>query len=235
MRVLVTRPQPDAARTAARLRELGHEGIVDSLLSIRPVALAGIPRGPFACLAATSANAVRVAAATVELDFLRAVPLYTAGSQTAEAARASGFRHVESADGDAATLARLLADECEPGARVLHLAGEDRAQELTGLLAGDRIAVELLVLYKAEAATAFGPATVAALSQNTVDAVLHFSLRSAATFAALAERAGLTEAARKPRHLCISRNAAEGLNSLGVAAQCAKRPTEAALLALLGS
>ena len=38
MRILVTRPEPDAARTAATLRAAGHQVSVDSLLAVEPVA-----------------------------------------------------------------------------------------------------------------------------------------------------------------------------------------------------
>jgi uroporphyrinogen-III synthase len=234
MLVLVTRPQPDAARTAARVTGLGHEVVVDPLLSISPITVSQIPQGPFAALAATSANAARAAAANVKLDFARSIPIFTVGNQTAEAARAAGFKKVISADGDAGALARLVKSRLDAGSRVLHLAGEDRAQELSTLLTSSGIAVEVLVLYRAELSETFAPATVVALSQNRVDAVLHFSLRTAASFAFLVERHGLREFARRPRHLCLSRNVAQGLATLGVGFECAIEPTEAELLALLG-
>jgi uroporphyrinogen-III synthase len=234
MRVLVTRPQPDAARTAALVRELGHDAIVDSLLSIAPLTVTGIPKGPFAALAVTSANAARAAAANVALDFARGIPTFTVGGHTAEAARAAGFKKVVSADGDASALARLLQNQLGRGTRVLHLAGEDRARDLSGLLSNSGIAVEVLVLYRAQPATALAPTIVAALSQNKVDAVLHFSLRSAATFASLVQRQGLADAARRLRHLCLSRTVAQGLAPLGVTVECAARPTEDELVALLG-
>jgi uroporphyrinogen-III synthase len=234
MLVLVTRPEPDAARTAARVRDLGHDVIVNPLLSITPLTVSGIPAGPFAGLAVTSANAARAAAANVALDFTRAIPTFTVGGHTAEAARAAGFKKVVAADGDASALARLLENELAAGTRVLHLAGEDRARDLSGLLSNSGIAVEVLVLYRAQPAAALAPAIVAALSQNKVDAILHFSLRSAATFASLAQRQGLADAARRPRHLCLSRTVAQGLAPLGVAVECAVRPTEDELVALLG-
>ena len=234
MRVLVTRPQPDAARTAARLNESGHEAIVDPLLSIAPVAISKFTVGPYAALAATSANAVRVAGATVELDFLRATPIYAVGAHTADAARDAGFEKVVVAGGDAAALAQLLSARLPSGARVLHLAGEDRSRELAELMPRVGITVEVIVLYRARPAAALAPATIAALSQRKVDAVLHFSPRTAATFVALAERHGLADAARKPRHLCLSHAAAKELMALGVNAECAVQPTEADLVALLG-
>jgi uroporphyrinogen-III synthase len=234
MRVLVTRPQPDAARTAARVRELGHDVIVDSLLSITPSTVSEIPAGPFAALAVTSANAARAAAANVALDFARGIPTFTVGGHTAEAARAAGFKKVVAADGDASALARLLQTQLDPGTRVLHLAGEDRARDLSGLLSNSGIAVDVIVLYRAQPAATLAPAVVTALSQNRVDAVLHYSLRSAATFASLAQRQGLADAARRPRHLCLSRTVAQGLAPLGVAVECAVRPNEDELVALLG-
>jgi len=235
MRVLVTRPQPDAARTAARLAESGHAVIVDSLLSIVPVAISKPPVGPYAALAATSANAVRVAGTTAELDSLRAIPIYAVGIHTADAARDAGFEKVVVAGGDASALAELLSARLPSGARVLHLAGEDRSRELAGLLPRAGITVEVVVLYRARPAAALAPATIAALSQRKIDAVLHFSPRTAATFVALAERHALADAAGKPRHLCLSHAVAKELTSLGVSAECAAQPTEADLLALLGS
>jgi uroporphyrinogen-III synthase len=94
--------------------------------------------------------------------------------------------------------------------------------------------VEVIVLYRMRPSSALAQATVAALSQRTVDAVLHFSARSAATFTTLVKRDRLEEVARGPRHLCISQSVAEGLAPLGVRAECAARPTEVELVALLG-
>jgi len=232
--VLVTRPQPDAARTAAKLAQLGHEPVMDPLLTIEPITIGEIPAGPFAALAATSANAARIAGALVELDPMRVLPLYAVGTSTAEAAHAAGFETVIDADGDAAALAKVLMRDLRRGARVLHLAGEERARELGTLIADSEIFVDVLVLYRVRAADALGPAAEF-LASGGIDAVLHFSPRSAAAFAAVAEREGLVEGARKARHLCLSLAVAARLASLGVRAEVAARPNEAALLALLKS
>lgn len=234
MRVLVTRPQPDAARTAARLAALGHEAIVAPLLAVEPVAVAEIPKGPFAAAAITSANAARIAGAMVELDRFRTLPLYAVGSASAEAARTAGFKTVTEAEGDATTLAALLAREVASGARVLHLSGEDRAHDLGALLAGSGISVDVLVLYRVRIADVFGPAADL-LASGRVDAVLHFSPRSAAAFGIAAEREGLVKAACTARHLCLSQAVAEPVVALGARVEVAAQPNEAALLALLKS
>src|SRR5690606_35988892 len=101
MRVLVTRPQPDASRTAAILESLGHEVMVDPLLNLEPM-VTEMPAGPFDALAATSANAMRIAATLSGVDALRDLPLFPVGTHTACAASEAGFMDVRDADGDAA-------------------------------------------------------------------------------------------------------------------------------------
>jgi uroporphyrinogen-III synthase len=233
LRVLITRPEPDASRTAERLARVGHEVLIDSLLSIEPFAVENPPAGEFAALAATSANAARIAAATVGFDRLRDVPLYAVGAGTAEAARRAGFAHVVAAEGDARALARMLTRELGAGVRVLHLAGEDRAQELGPLLAPAAIAVDVLTIYRARAAERFSAATVAALQQGELDAVLHFSPRSAATFVTLAGKGALVNEVLRLRHYCLSSAVAAPLKAISAQCEIAARPIETELLASL--
>jgi uroporphyrinogen-III synthase len=235
LRILLTRPSSDAARTAARLTALGHRVLIDSLIAIEPVAIGKPPAGPFAAVAVTSANAVRVAGGMDQLAFLRSLPLYAVGTRTGETASAAGFSNVITADGDAAALARLLASRIKPAARVLYLAGEERARDLAVLLAPAGIAVETVVLYRARPAVEFSAATRAALASASLDAVLHYSPRSAAIFVALAEQKGLETEVIGLRHLCLSVAVAAPLVALGAKVEIAPRPEEAALVDLLQS
>ena len=68
------------------------------------------------------------------------------------------------------------------------------------------------------------------LRDRKLDAVLHYSRRSAQTFAALATQAGLGEELPHLRHICISRDAAEGLSQNCV---IAKTPDQEGLFAAL--
>jgi uroporphyrinogen-III synthase len=232
MRVLVTRPQPDAARTATRLAALGHVAIIGPLLQFEALEIRKFPAGRFAAVVATSANAMRAVASSA-LEPFRFVPFYAVGSHTAAAAREAGFENVTDCHGDAAALAAVLAREIAAPARILHLAGEDRAQDLGRLLASSGIEVEVLELYRMRPVERFG--TSAALIGSGLDAVLHFSPRSAATFVALAEREGLATVAQKLRHFCLSQAVADALAPLGVTPEIAAQPNEAALFALLKS
>src|SRR5204862_3788509 len=56
VRLLVTRPEPDASETAARLRALDIEAVVEPLLVAQTLTTTLPPRDGFAALAITSAN-----------------------------------------------------------------------------------------------------------------------------------------------------------------------------------
>src|SRR5438045_2393060 len=100
MRLIVTRPEPDGARTAARLRARGHDIELVPLLRIEPIQDADLGAGPFAALLMTSANALSSVASHGRIAELRSVPVFTVGGRTAEAARAADFPDVISADGN---------------------------------------------------------------------------------------------------------------------------------------
>ena len=232
MRVLVTRPQPDADSTASRLVAAGFHALVDSLLVVEPLGEARLPAGPFDAVALTSVNGARLLAARPEFADLAHLPLFTVGHRTAAAAPVGmGVSHV--AGGDGAALVALLRDRLPRGARVLHVAGEDRAVELGPELAADGIEVGLFVIYRAVAAPALQPSTLAALRAGRIDAAFHFSPRTAATLVARASDAGVGPELGRIAHLCFSRNVAAPLAAAGWPTRIADAPTEEGLFALL--
>jgi uroporphyrinogen-III synthase len=234
MRILLTRPEPDASRTAAALRAAGHVVHVDPLLAIEPVAF-DPPDGDFAAVAATSANALRAVAANPAIAKFKPLRLFALGAHTADVAREAGFSKVEIADGNASALGALLGRRLPAGTRVLYLAGENRARDLAALAAPAQLAIETVVVYRAKAKERLAAATVETLRRGEFDAVLHFSPRSAAVFLRLAEAAGLAAALPPLRHLCLSAVAAAALAPAGLKTEIAARPTEEALLKLLGT
>ena len=139
-----------------------------------------------------------------------------------------------SAGGDVRDLLRLVAERrADATAPLLYLAGEDRAADLVAELAVHGIAAEMRVVYRAVTAP-FPSELTAALKADEVDAVLHFSKRSAENYLAGAALAGVTEPALEVRHICLSTQIAEPLSSAGAGRiAIAPRPDEAALIASL--
>jgi len=237
VRLLVTRPEPEAERTAAILRAGGHEVLVAPLLCMQPIADAALDDGPWAGLLVTSANAVRAVTEHPDRARLLHLPLLAVGRRTAEVARAAGFGSVSSAEGDAGDLAGLAATAFAAATTpVLYLAGEDRAVDLPALLAARGLAVRTVVVYRMIKAQAFPVQTAAALAAGRIDAVLHYSRRTAETYLACADAAGLRAAALAPMHFCLSAEIADILRAAGAATiRVAARPEESALLRLFAS
>jgi uroporphyrinogen-III synthase len=234
VRVLLTRPHPDTERTAGALRALGHDVLAMPLLRIEPVD-AELGEGPWGAVLVTSANACRAIAAHKRIAELTGLPLFAVGRRTAQAARVAGFSQVCSADGEVGDLARLvsgtLADTAAP---LIYLAGAERAGDLEGALAAAGFAVRTRVVYRAVAQTALSGPARAALANGEIDAVLHFSRRTAEAFLAAAAAAGLTARSLEIRHYCLSRQVAAALAAAGAAdLRIAAEPHERALLEML--
>lgn len=222
-RVWITRAQPGAARTAARLTALGFAPVVAPLLTIRPLpdALAHAPDlATVAALAFTSPNGVEAFAALVPAPQLRDRPVFAVGDVTAEAARAAGFADARSAAGDIHALARLINASPIKGP-ILAPGAREPAGDLAALLP-DR-AIQRLPVYAAEETDVAAPADF--------DAVLIHSPRAARALAAI-----LTpDTAAQRLAVCISAAAAAPLAALDFAEiRTADAPDEASMLTALG-
>ena len=188
--------------------------MVAPLLAIRPLPQAAPDLTGVAALAFTSRNGVAAFAALTEA---RALPVFTVGDATAEAARAAGFAEIHSAAGALGDLARLLASAA-PGV-VLVPGALEPAGDLPALLAG-RVEVRPLPVYEAVATGSPAP--------PAFDAVLVHSPRAGRALAALGPFAGQVCAA-------ISDAAAAPLaGASGLELRVASHPDEAALLQALG-
>jgi uroporphyrinogen-III synthase len=234
MRLLVTRPQPDAERTAGALRARGHETLVAPLMTIETLTPA-ITAGPWHAVLLTSANAARALSSHRQRAGILARPAFAVGRQSADAARIAGFADVTTADGNASDLVGLVAARfAGSAARLLYLAGEDQAADLASSLARHGLTVDTVIIYRARMADEFPADCIEALRAGRVDGVLHFSRRSAQAYCACARAAGVMEQARKAVHYCLSPQVADPLLAAGAGdVRVASRPDEAALLGLI--
>jgi uroporphyrinogen-III synthase len=230
MRVVVTRPKSDGERTAVALEALGHDVLVAPLMRIEP--MHADLTGQWSAVAVTSTNALSVFGERSDGIALGKLPVFAVGARSAEAARLAGFEQVSSANGDVKDLVRLITVRCAGAkAPVLYLAGEDRAADLVADLLAHGVAAEMRIVYRAVPLD-FPMMLAAALEAGDVDAVMHFSRRSAELFVAGARTAGVADAASDVRHLCLSAQVAEPLAGMS-RIDIATRPNEVALIALL--
>lgn len=228
MRLLLTRAEDDAASSAARLAARGHECLISPLLRIEDIHVAA-PSGNFGAIAMTSVRAARSSTARALGPALRASPLWIVGRRTLDAARVAGFDGPALVAPDAAALLAAIGVQ-DDRARTLYLAGADRKSALEDGLLQLGIECAVCVVYRACAVADLSKEAVAGLAAGRIDAILHFSRRSASLFIAAADRAGL--ALNAARHFCLSEDVAAPLAARGAPADVAVAATESALFDL---
>ena len=153
MRVLVTRPEPDASDEVEALAARGHEGVKSPLLVIEQVEERGArPRRRAGADRHQPERASRALHPSRDLD---SGPHACRSSPSARRRRARarelGFAEVIEGPGNGAGLAELIEAEIEPSAgRLVHLAGDTLAFDLKSALAGARLQRDVQpVLYRA--------------------------------------------------------------------------------------
>ena len=107
--ILITRPEPGASETAARIIALGLTPMVAPVLAIEPIPLFLTNPAALAGVLVTSGNALPAL-----LPACRDRPILTVGDATAQRARTAGFARVLSAAGDATALAALVRQRLRP-------------------------------------------------------------------------------------------------------------------------
>jgi uroporphyrinogen-III synthase len=217
--VWITRAQPGADATAARVAALGYQPLVAPVLVLRTLDTV-VDLEDADVLAFTSGNGVRAFAG---LSPRRDRPAFCVGRATAEAARAAGLEAI-SADGDAQALAERLVAALPRGARVLHPCATELAGDLDGPLAAAGLRLRHLPVYESVA--------VERLPEGATQssAVLIHSPRAARTVAALL--AARTDGTGL-RVLAISEAAATPLRDSMTDIRVAACPDETSLLARL--
>jgi len=234
MRLLVTRPQPGAGQTAARLAALGHAPVVLPLSRIVPVPPPEIGADEtFDCVGASSVNALRHAPQAL-LGRLAELPCHVVGRATAAAAEAAGFRVGHVAPG-AAALCSWLASAVAPGTRIAYLCGKVRLDLFEQGCRAAGIDARMIETYDTEAIVYGAGELAARLDGAPFDGVLLYSRMAARGMRALLARHEVAERFGGARYFCLSEGIAEALGPAGDGASVvAAEPYEAELLERIG-
>ena len=214
MRVVVTRPQPDADRTARRLAASGYQPLVAPLMAAVPLEADLAGAGDVAALAATSANALLALEGELPPLYSR-LPFFAVGARTAEAARLSGATQVREGGGSAQDLADLIAAEVPAGSRILYLAGQVRKPDLEKQLEACGLMPLVRETYTVRALDVLPAALADLLRSHEPSVMLHYSRRSAEIAVALATSAGMAKAFLGLSHKALSNDVAEPLQRAG--------------------
>ena len=236
MAVLVTRPHPDNEATAAALRGRGFEALPAPMLRFEPMPPSDDLAADYGAIIVTSANALRAIEPQLAQSALLTMPLFAVGDHTAAAARSLGFAEVISAEGDAEALRNrvLGAKQLQADRALLYLAGAELSRDLTSDFAAHGRDVVTVVTYRMVALRHLPREAREAFAANRIEAVLHYSQRSARAFLEAARSDGVEISALSVLQCCLSANVARPLREAGATqVQVAAAPDENALFAAL--
>lgn len=230
MKMLVTRPEPDAQSTLGRLQALGIDAIAAPAMVRQTLDVSLPPPDGFVAMVLTSANAVRALADRGALEIYRHLPVFAVGDRTAREASDAGFARVSSAAGSVQDLvnAMTLANMHGP---IFYPSGRHQSADLAHALAPLGIMVVTARLYDMVPIAQLPPDIVGELGQD-IAAVLVYSRRSGEVFAQLTESLD-TDRRRSLAVLCLSEAVAEPLLAARFSRiNLADRPDEEAMMTL---
>lgn len=240
MAILVTRPHPDDETTARALRDRGFDVLRAPMLRFEPVPFQDDADARYGAVIVTSANALRAIAPQLAGSRLLQLPLFAVGEHTAAAAREAGFDEVIASKGDAGALRDLVlaavrSKQLKKTNPLLYLAGADLARDLGGELGEKGLTVATHTTYRMVPAPSLPREICDAFVAHEVEAILHYSRRSARAFLEAARSGGVEISALALPQCCISVAVAAVLRDAGATqVTAATSPDENALFDALG-
>ncbi len=222
-RLWLTRPRQYAEKTAEALAH--HDIIMHPLLeyNLLPPPLVDVDNG--AVVAFTSAFAVDAYTGMAYNTNIRA---FCVGDSTAQTAKSFGMQ-VLSANGDIEALQKLILTVVDKSEKIWHFAALETAGDLQGALQSQGYQVEKVAIYETKTCQMLDNELCKELLLGTVNGVLLYSPKTAATFMELIKPFG---GLPKLEAYCLSQNVADKIAGVG-GILVADKPTEASLISLI--
>jgi len=239
MAILVTRAHPGNEATASNLRARGYDVWLAPVLKFEPVAFRDEGEPGYKGIIVTSANAIRAIESRLQELRLLKLPLFAVGEATGSAARAVGFAEVTVAGGDAEflleTVLQAVRDKVlKKKDTLLYLAGAEVSRDITPELRAAGLDVVRQTAYRMAPVKHLPRNVCDGFAANGIEAVLHYSRRSALAFLEATRSEGVEISALAIPHCCLSETIAGVLREAGAAqVAVAGSPDENALFGTL--
>lgn len=209
MKVLVTRAQPAASRTAEGLKERGHQAVLMPLFECIDTGIQ-MPESGFDGLIFTSANAPRILHMRGWHNHDPAMPAFCVGRTTGLAALNLGFQKVTYADGGGANLAEeiLHHHHHDDLSALLYPTTPDRQFDMQAALDPHGIDIIASEIYQMQALEITQQDIQNMLDEVQQGAILVYSRQSADMLINIIKKNSAIEILYKTRIIAISKHAA---------------------------
>lgn len=233
MRILVTRPEPGAQRTAARLRELGHDPVLLPLSRIVAVTPNPVPATlGFLGTVITSANAIAHMPVSLHRR-LSELPCHVVGNHTARLAENAGF-DVRTVAADTGELGVRLREIYSSGDKLAYPCGRVRLMALKAELNTAGIELFEIEVYDTIQFSHAPDFILKAISGQPIDGILAYSVVAARQIRGLLDSHNVKNFFNNSIIYCLSpRIAAEFSGFAGQKVITSSEPNEEALLRLM--
>ena len=239
MKLIVTRPEPAATRTAEKLQAMGHEVAISPVLEIVATDTK-MPNGDYSMIIITSASALQV---LKQQDFdqpLLNIAVYVVGDKTAKNAKDFGFQNVHSAAGNALDLAELIKLRFDVSATAknpaLYICGQHSTSGFTDELSKIGLNFNRWINYNANLVDHLTNKSINFLTSDDSIGILLYSARSARRFSELIDQQIITYNIDNMNIFVLSSTIKDALSKdLQKVAKIAQKPDEQSLFALIPS
>ena len=233
-KVLLTRAETAAQRSAGKLRQLGFDPVILPIFEVRDTAVE-MPTEPVDLFVFTSANAAEILKRRGWRPGNTGITAYCIGERTAEAVAKLGFEKIVVSGPDAPALCQRLASD-HPGKEphTLYPCGTCLQHDLTELLEPACITVTPVPVYRHQTVNRSKEEIAGALNAILEGNVLIYSAASARHLADLLTLHELEPLLKSLICICISKAAAKPVRALPWRElKSADQPTESSMLELL--
>lgn len=178
MRVLITRAEPAASRTAALIEKSGHEAVKLPLFEVQDTNIE-IPKGNFSGYIFTSGNAISILEKRGWKPENPDAPVFCVGEKTAQSAKKLGFSKISYAQGGASKLMpQIIETNLVSPKNILYFTTPDRSFDVSGYLADYEIDVKNLDIYQALEVEGLGNNLDRIFTKSSPEFILCYSKRS---------------------------------------------------------
>lgn len=234
-RLLITRPQADAETLAEKLEPLGHNCLLEPMLTIHQTTCAldkldeYLKPKPQAVIV-TSKHALEL---FKSVEKFADIPTFASGARTGEYAEKIGMKKVTVTGEKVSELADYAATNLSPeNGALLYFSGEHITTDLQSVL--PEFKVKRLITYSAELTSSFSAETAKALQEGKIDGVVLFTQRSADAFKRCLKKSLKRIKLKEVTAYCLSDAVANTLKAEGFKEIIsAKKPTEDGMVALI--